>query len=150
LNPHFAKNLPLDLGDKAAALGVALVGTTNLSVDVGLDLDARFGIDLDHFLSNPTSITPNDVYLQVNNLMATGHVDATTINFGPTFGGASIQVVNGSAHFDPSATLTVQKADGSKKITLQDLLTTNIADLVSLTTSGALSARLPVTGTLPG
>src|SRR5262249_28881860 len=150
LNPHFNKDLALNLGDKATALGLSLTGTTNLSVDVGLDLDAEFGIDLNHFLSDPTSITASDVFLQVNTLTASGAIHAADVNFGATFGGAGIQVADGSVDFTPSATLTVQKPDGTKKLTLQDLQSISLGDLVSLSTSGALSATLPISGTLPG
>src|SRR5262249_44091148 len=66
------------------------------------------------------------------------------------FGGAGIQVAHGSVDFTPSATLTVQKPDGTKKLTLQDLQSISLGDLVSLSTSGTLSATLPISGTLPG
>src|SRR5262249_14576458 len=149
LNPHFSKDLALNLGDKATALGLSVNGATNLTVDVGLDLDVEIGIDLNHFLADPTSITSSDAFVQVNTLTASGTIHTSNLNFGVTLAGASLGVVNGHLDFTPTATLTVQKPDGTKRITLQDLQTTSLGDLVSLNTSGALSATLPISGTLP-
>src|SRR5262249_26023219 len=139
LKSHFNKDLPLDLGTKATGLGLTLTGSTDLTVDASIDMDVELGIDLNHFLSDPTPITASDAFLQVSTLTASGAVHAHDLNFGVAFGGASLSVAHGTVDFTPGAALTVQKADGTKRITLQDLQSTNLGDLVSLSTSGALA-----------
>src|SRR5262249_12128363 len=136
-NSHFAHDFALSLGSNAANLGLTLGGNTTVSVDASVDMDVQFGIDLNHFLSNPAAITPSDVFLQVNRLSASGSVDTNNLNFSIGFGGASLSVVNGSLHFTPKGTLAVQKPDGTKRITLQDLLSTNLGDFVTLNATGA-------------
>jgi len=75
------------------------------------------------------------VYLQVNTLSASGAVHATDLNLGLGVGGFGVQVAHGTLDFTPTASLAVKKPDGTKKLTLADLQSTSIGDLVSLRAS---------------
>src|SRR5262249_10958874 len=127
-------NLPLNLGTGAESLGLSLDASANVDLAARLNLDVEFGIDLTQFLSNPPGgISDNDVFVQVNNASASGHIHPDDLNFTATLGFLQAGVSHGTADLNATAVVSVDN-NGNKRLTLHDLTTLNLVNLIHLTT----------------
>jgi hypothetical protein len=149
-NSHLVRSLPIKLGDDVLRVyGISAAPSATVSVDTTMNLAFSFGMDLTNFLTSG-HFTLDDVYLQINNFTAAGIVMASGMNFSLTVGFLQAQVAGGSIQLNPAGTVTIQKPDGNRRITLHDLNGVPIANFMSLATTGMLNASLPVTATFGG
>jgi 6-phosphogluconolactonase (cycloisomerase 2 family) len=153
-------NLPLDFGAAAQDLGLAISGSAAADVAVHLNLDADFGIDLAHFLSNPTTLSAQDVFFQVNNASASAQLHATNVNLVANLGFLQAEITGGTVDLSAAANLAVQKPGSTPgtfdtRITAFDLDPANpnalsLASLISVNPTSSLNATLPLQASLDG
>jgi hypothetical protein len=86
----------------------------------------------------------------MDHLEGQAHVHASGINFGVSFGSLSAGIQNGTLNLDADATVTLQKSDDTKRLTLADLQNSSISDLVGFNPTGSLNATLPVSAGVSG
>jgi hypothetical protein len=149
VDAHSASNVPIDLGSQAQNLGLSVNASAQLGVDAELKADLSFGLDLTNLLAG-SGFSASDGFFEVDDLEGQAHVHATGLNFGVTFGSLSAGIQNGTFDLNADAAVIVQKSDGTKRLTLADLQTTPITDLVNFTPSGSLDATLPLSASLAG
>jgi hypothetical protein len=146
---ELAKSFTLDLGSKAAGLGLRMTAPPTLNMDLSLDLSFSFGLDLGNIPAGG-SLTASDAFFQLNSLQARAQVHATTINFGLSIGFLGARVNGGSADLDAGVQvlLTDPGNGGDGKITLADLGSRSPGDLVTLKPTGTLRVVLPVSASI--
>ncbi len=153
-------NLPLDFSAAAQDLGLSITGGASANVDVALDVDADFGINLSNLL-NTGSISSQDVFFQLNNALATAQLNATNVNLGVQLGFLDAGVTNGTVNLTAGAALTVQKPGSSpgtydNTITLYDLDSASnpnalsLGSLISFQPTSSLTANLPLQASIEG
>jgi hypothetical protein len=150
-----ALQVPLDLGTAAQNLHLTLDPSAQLNVDAKVKADVTFGIDLSHFLTDPSSISLGDVFFQVHDLEAHASVQANAINVGVKVGFLQAGVRNGSVALNAAVKLGVTdpgtdpgtEPDG--KISLAELQSvSSLGSLVTLKLTGTLRVLLPVFASL--
>jgi hypothetical protein len=136
---------PLNLGSKAAALGMSLPTPPALAVTTSVHTHFSFNVGL----------AANDFYLRLDTSDRTrfaAAVHATGLNFDVYFSNpaTTLQVTAGTLDLDAAATATFLDPHGNGTLTLGDLRTAPLGNLVSLGAFGAVSGNLLLNAALPG
>ncbi len=138
-------NIPINLGANATALGLGLDASAAVTLSANLNTNLTFGADL------AAGLTVSDsFFVRVNQFAVTATVHATDLNFGVTLGGAALGVQNGAISLTAVANVGFVSPNADGSITLAQLITTPLANLVVVTPTGALSAELPLAAAAPG
>ena len=134
--------MPIHLGARAAEQGFFLE-TQNVQVQTQLNFNFQFGMNL------AAGLTPAQAFfIRTSTLAACAAVDVTGLNAGARIGILAAQVQNGSANLNACVNVGFQNPGPRGTITLSQMQSTPLADLVALTPSGIMSASLPVRATL--
>jgi hypothetical protein len=136
---------PIDLGSRAAALGISLPAAPSVTVNACLHFDFSFDVDL----------TSNEFSIRLNNndpARFAASVRETNLNFGVHFASpaADLDVTSGMLHLDATATAAFKDPHGDGRITENDLLGTPLDTLLGLGASGSASGILPLNTSVPG
>ncbi|HLO19184.1 MAG TPA: calcium-binding protein, partial [Sphingomicrobium sp.] len=141
-NTKTDKNLPIDLGSDVDALGLILGSDATVDLNSTARFQFAFGLDL-----RPDVSATDAFFITVTTLQGGADVKALgTLRFGATIGLLPLTAQNGTIDLDTDVTATFVDPNSDGRITLGELMGTEITSLVTLTTVGTLNSDLPFQG----
>jgi Ca2+-binding RTX toxin-like protein/streptogramin lyase len=137
----------IDLGSNQGDFGLTVSPAPTVQLQATLNLTFTFGLDL------TPGLTPAQAFfirVGPDALSVGATVNATGLNFGAKAGFFEVQVQNGTANLNGSVAVRLTSPSGDPRgtVTLAGLQNTSLNTLVTLRSSGSLSATLPVRATL--
>ena len=129
----------MGLGPQGNALGIDFGGSANVALDFEITFDITFGLDLDSMLSAPDAF-----FVRVNQWDASASASAAGIASVGITAGAFDATVSGNMSLvgNLAAVLANPDSDARGNVTLTELTSTPLAQLVTFTPSGSSSGNL--------